>query len=152
LTEARGVVGYLIMPAAKKKTARRSRVPVPIRAIDFVMYCAKDMRHTRDFYRQLFGLKRGHEWNDFWSEFDTSPVTLCLNGPSTRKDPMWDWNGPACVGFAVDDVRVAVETCRQRKVKVLHGPVETSVCWMAWIEDPDGNRICLHSRKNGTAG
>ena len=23
---------------------------------------------------------------------------------------------------------------------------------VAWIADPDGNRICLHSRKDGTAG
>jgi predicted enzyme related to lactoylglutathione lyase len=139
------------MPAPRKKTARR-RPPVPIRAVDFVMYCTKNLRRTRDFYRQLFGLKRGHEWNDFWSEFDTSPLTLCLNGTATRKDPMWNWSGPACVAFAVDDVRAAVAACRKRKVKVLLGPVETRVCWMAWIADPAGNRICLHSRKDGTAG
>ena len=24
--------------------------------------------------------------------------------------------------------------------------------WMAWIADPAGNRLCLHSRKDGTAG
>jgi len=31
-------------------------------------------------------------------------------------------------------------------------PVETRVCWLAWIADPDGNRICRYSRKDGTAG
>jgi len=116
------------------------------------MYCAQDIRRTRAFYQKLFGLKRGHEWHDFWSEFDTAPLALCLNGTNSRQDPMWDWAGPACVAFAVDDVRAAIAACRKRRVKILIPPVETRVCWMAWIADPAGNRICLHSRKDGTAG
>jgi predicted enzyme related to lactoylglutathione lyase len=138
--------------SARRRPRARRRPPVPIRAVDFVMYCAKDLRRTRDFYRDLFGLKRGHEWNDFWSEFATDPITLCLNGTTTRQDPMWNWTGPACIAFAVDDVPAAIAACRRRRVKVLLGPIETRVCWMAWIADPDGNRICLHSRKDGTAG
>ena len=50
------------------------------------------------------------------------------------------------------DVRQTVAACRRRRVKILIEPVETRVCWMAWIADPDGNRICLHSRTDGTAG
>jgi len=49
-------------------------------------------------------------------------------------------------------VREAIKVCRRRRVKVLIDAIETSVCWMAWIADPDGNRICLHSRKDGTVG
>lgn len=140
------------MPKKKSVSRRGPRVPVPIRAVDFVMYCTKDIRRTRAFYQGLFGLKRGHEWNDFWSEFATEPLALCLNGTASRKDPMWDWAGPACVAFAVDDVCAAIAECRRRRVTILIEPVETSVCWMAWIADPAGNRICLHSRKDGTAG
>jgi hypothetical protein len=40
------------------------------------------MKKTRAFYQSLFGFKRGHEWNDFWSEFATEPLTLCLKGSS----------------------------------------------------------------------
>jgi predicted enzyme related to lactoylglutathione lyase len=137
------------MPARKKKPSARSS-KIRIRAVDFVMYCTKDMRKTRAFYQKLFGLKKGGEWNNFWSEFRTEPVTLCLNGPG--KAPKWNWQGEACIALAVDDVPQAIATCRKRRVKVLIEPVETSVCWMAWIADPDGNRICLHSRKDGTAG
>ena len=99
-----------------------------------------------------FAYKQGEEWNDWWSEFHTDPLTLCLNGTGHRRHPEWDWTGPACVALAVDDVRKAIAVCRQRRVKVLIGPTETRVCWMAWIADPDGNRICLHSRKGGSAG
>jgi predicted enzyme related to lactoylglutathione lyase len=114
------------------------------------MYCTPDMRRTRAFYQKLFGLKPGVEWNDFWSEFKTAPVTLCLNGPS--KKPGKNWQGPAAVALAVADIHAAINECRRRKVKVLVEPTETSVCWMAFIADPDGNRICLHQRKDGTAG
>jgi len=128
------------------------RPPIQVRALDLVMYNIKNMRKTRAFYQKLFGLKKGHEWNDFWSEFRTEPLTLCLNGPSKSKDPKWDWRGTACVALAVQDVREAIAVCRRHHVKVLLEPVETRVCWMAWIADPEGNRICLHSRKDGTAG
>lgn len=140
------------MPPPKKTTLSSRRAAIPVRALDFVMYNTKNLRRTRRFYQELFGLKRGEEWNDFWSEFSTEPLTLCLNGTSRSRDPKWDWRGPACVALAVDDVRAAIAICRQRGVKVLIEPVETRVCWMAWIADPDGNRICLHSRKDGTAG
>ena len=136
----------------RSRTAGRRAPPVPVRAVDFVMYCTKNIRRTRAFYRQLFGLKKGGEWNDFWSEFRTTPVTLCLNGPAPKRRSAWNWLGAACVGLAVEDVRQAVAACRRRRVKILIEPVETRVCWMAWIADPDGNRICLHSRKDGTAG
>ena len=135
-------------------TRHRIRVrkpPIPVRALDFVMYNTRNMRRTRGFYQRLFGFKRGHEWNGFWSEFSTEPLTLCLNGPSRSKHPKWDWHGPACVALAVEDVRKAIAVCRRRRVKILIEPVETRVCWMAWIADPAGNRICLHSRKDGTA-
>ncbi len=114
------------------------------------MYCTRDMRRTRDFYRRLFGLKRGEEWNDFWSEFKTSPVTFCLNGPNDK--PKWNWQGTAAIAFAVEDIQAAMRECRRRKAKILLDAVETRVCWMAFIEDPAGNRICLHQRKDGTAG
>lgn len=141
------------MKKTKGKTSARKRPPpVPIRGVDFVMYNTKDIRKTRAFYQKLFGLRKGEEWNAWWSEFHTEPLTLCLNGTKDDNSRGWDWTGPACVAFAVDDVPAAVAACRRRKVKVLIEPVETRVCWMAWIADPDGNRICLHSRKDGTSG
>lgn len=142
------------MPRKRRssKTLSSKKALIPVRALDFVMYNTKDLRGTRAFYQKLFGFKRGHEWNDFWTEFATEPLTFCLNGNSRSADPKWNWHGPACVAFAVDDVPSAVEICRRQGAKILIEPVETRVCWMAWIADPDGNRICLHSRKDGTAG
>jgi predicted enzyme related to lactoylglutathione lyase len=140
------------MARPKKKSLSSAKAAIPVLAIDFVMYNTKDIRKTRAFYQKLFGFKKGHEWNDWWSEFATEPLTLCLNGNGHSRHPDWDWSGPACVALAVDDVPTAIAKCKKRGVKVLIEPTETRVCWMAWIADPDGNRICLHSRKDGTAG
>jgi predicted enzyme related to lactoylglutathione lyase len=140
------------MARSKPKSISGKKAVIPVRALDFVMYSAKDMRKTRAFYQKIFGFKRGHEWSEFWSEFDTEPLTLCLNSTSKTIRPEWNWTGTPCVALAVDDVPKAVAKCRKRGVKILIPPVETRVCWMAWIADPAGNRICLHSRKDGSAG
>ena len=141
------------MPRPKKKSLSSKHALIHVRALDFVMYNTKDMHGTRAFYQNLFGFKPGEEWEDFWSEFDTAPITLCLNDGTSRKDnPKWNWDGAACIALAVDDVPGAVAKCRAEGVKILIEPVETSVCWMAWIADPAGNRLCLHSRKDGSAG
>lgn len=100
------------------------------------------------FYSDLFGLKRGHEYTSFWAEFATKPTTLCLCSPNKRSK----WRGKTAIALAVDDVYAAVEFLRKKRVKVLMPATTTSVCHMAFIADPDGNRICLHQRKDGTAG
>jgi predicted enzyme related to lactoylglutathione lyase len=140
----------------KKSTSKttptgRSRPPIPVRAVDFVMYGTGKMRQTRAFYQKLFGFGRGEEWNDGWSEFDTQPISFCLDGPAKgkKKSP---WSGAPAIAFAVSDIHAAMTACRRRRVKVLIPATETRVCWMALIADPEGNRICLHQRKDGTAG
>lgn len=120
------------MPRKKSKSISGPKALIPVRALDFAMYNTKDIRKTRGFYQKLFGFKRGEEWNDWWSEFATEPLTLCLNGTEHERNPEWDWSGPACIALAVDDVPAAIEQCRKNKVKVLIPPTETRVCWMAW--------------------
>ena len=133
----------------KKKTLRGA---IPIRAVDFAMYCARNPKKTRAWYQKIFGFPRGEEWNEFWSEFATEPVTFCLNGPNKSRDAKWSWHGPPAIAFAVENIHQAATICRKRKIRILKGPVETSVCWMLFITDPEKNRIVLHQRKDGTAG
>ena len=140
------------MARSAKKFLSSRRAVIPVRALDFVMYNTKDMRRTRAFYQKIFGFRRGDEWTEFWSEFATEPLTFCLNSTSKTIRPEWNWLGTPCVALAVDDVSSAIAKCRKRRVKILIEPVETRVCWMARIADPAGNRICLHSRKDGSAG
>ena len=52
----------------------------------------------------------------------------------------------------MEDVAAAVEELRGKNVPVAMEPIETPVCFMAVVEDPDGNRILLHQRKDGSFG
>jgi predicted enzyme related to lactoylglutathione lyase len=133
---------------ASKKAASGA---ITVRGVDFVMYCARNPRKTRAWYQKTFGFRRGDEWNDFWSEFGTKPVTFCLNGPS-KAGEKWKWDGPPAIAFAVPDIYEAAAICRKRRIPILKGPIETSVCWMLFISDPERNRIVLHQRKDRTAG
>jgi predicted enzyme related to lactoylglutathione lyase len=49
-------------------------------------------------------------------------------------------------------VRAAVAELRGKGVAVLSEPYETGICFLATIADPDGNRLILHQRKDGSAG
>jgi predicted enzyme related to lactoylglutathione lyase len=129
-----------------------SDAPIPIRAVDFVMYCSQDVRKLRAWYQRLFGLEPGDEWHRGWSELDTQPVTLCINGSDKDEPEAWEWRKGAALAFAVDDILAAAAACRRRRVRGLAGPIETGVCWMLFVEDPEGNPLVLHQRKDGTAG
>lgn len=130
----------------KRQPAKTPRFK--IRAVDFVMYNVRNMKRAQNFYLDVLGLKRGGEFNKFWSEFSTKPTALALCGCSQRHA----WWGSPCIALAVDNIHRATATLRARGVKILVEPEETNVCWMAFIADPDGNRVLLHQRKDGTAG
>jgi predicted enzyme related to lactoylglutathione lyase len=74
-------------------------------------------------------------------------VALALCAP-----PVALWRGGPAVALAVDAVHAAIEELRAKGVEVLADPRETGGCFTAYLADPDGNRICLHQRMDGTAG
>ena len=124
------------------------KAAIKVRAVDFIMYNVTDMKRSQAFYHDVLGLPIGCEYTDFCSEYATKPVVVALNAPRSSSR----WRGPAAAALAVKDIHAAIDALRRRRVRILMEPVETSVCWMAFIADPDGNRICIHQRKDGTAG
>jgi predicted enzyme related to lactoylglutathione lyase len=120
------------------------------KALDFVVYSVPDMKKAFAFYRDTLGIDFPLvEEGKTWTEFDSPPLALALHQP---REGSFSWPGTPAVGLAVDDVYAAVEELRAKGVKIVSEPVETSVCHMAFIEDPFGNRLCLHQRKDGTVG
>ncbi len=49
-------------------------------------------------------------------------------------------------------VNAVIEELRQKGVKIVSDIGETPVCYEALIQDPDGNLLLIHQRKDGTAG
>ena len=121
------------------------------RAVDFVSYSVTDMDRSEAFYRDVLGLdvevargKPGTRAAGFM-EFDAGGTTIGLiQQPESFPN--------AIVALAVEDVHAAVEELRGKGVPISMEPIETPVCFMAVVADPDGNQVLLHQRKDGTFG
>jgi predicted enzyme related to lactoylglutathione lyase len=122
------------------------------KAIDFVYYTVRDVVSSVPFYRDTLGLELESlsEEGQGWAEFAAPPTTLALVGATPDSpDP---GAGGSAVALAVDDVERAVEELQEEGTTVLMDSVETGVCTMAVVTDPDGNPLMLHRRDDGTHG
>ncbi len=118
------------------------------RAVDFVSYNVTDMARAEAFYRDVLGLNVVTPWGGpgrRFPEFEAGGTTISLT--SLPQLP-----SGAIVALAVDDARATVEELRSKGVSIVMEPLETRVCYMALVADPDGNQIVIHQRKDGTAG
>jgi len=126
-----------------------------IRGTDFVLYEVSSLEKSIPFYRDILGLTLISEENNedlSWAEFDATPTTLSLYAPLKTENRPPNTGGGTCIMLAVDDAQEAVDYLKSKNVPVTFGPFETKVCFIVEILDPDGNKIGLHQRKDGTAG
>ena len=121
---------------------------------DFVLYEVSDMDRSIAFFRDTLGLKLEFTTEDFpWAEFSAPPTTLALFDPKKFRAEAPDPKiGGASIYLAVEDVNATVEELKEKGVPIAFDPMESPVCWLAGILDPDGNLVGLHQRKDGTWG
>lgn len=129
-----------------------------VRGTDFVVYQVSDMSRSVPFYRDTLGLSYigGHGWSpgdakpeEAWIEFDVPPTTLALYqaGDDTPLSP------GGTLAVSVENVEETLSELKAKGVKCLwEDPIDTPVCHFAIIFDPDGNKIGIHWRKDGTCG
>lgn len=112
--------------------------------IAFTAYAVTNMRRARKFYEGALGLKPTRVLSKNFVEYDIGKGTLVVAcapkiWPPSRKG--------ACAALEVADFEAAVEHLKKKKIKLSMGPIESPVCWMLAVRDPDGNQISLHKRK-----
>ena len=128
------------------------QVQVQVRGVDFILISSGDMERSLAFYGDILGLERTAGSSARWVEFDAGGSTIAVGVPPPgAPQPPFRANG-VTFALAVPDARAAIEAVRARGVAVLQEVVETPVCFMGLIADPDGNMIFLHQRKDGSAG
>ena len=115
--------------------------------IAFTGYPVTNLKRARRFYDGTLGLKPAKIFGDdntAWVEYDIGPGTLSIgNGaPDWKPAP-----GGGSVGLEVDDFDAAISQLKQSGAPFRLGPIETPVCRMAVVSDPDGNSITIHRRK-----
>jgi catechol 2,3-dioxygenase-like lactoylglutathione lyase family enzyme len=115
--------------------------------IAFIGYPSTDLARSRQFYETVLGLTPSTPPTaaSRWIEYNIGPGTLAL-GQSPNWPPAPD--GPSAA-LEVENFDETVAALRTKGVAFLIGPLETPVCHMVVIRDPDGNRLTLHRRKQG---
>ena len=114
--------------------------------IAFTAYAVTDLARSRVFYEEVLCLtpsllKEGVQW----VEYAVGNGTLGI-GVSDQWKPSRD--GPA-VALEVENFEEAISHIKAMNVPFEMGPLETPVCHMAVVRDPDGGKICIHKRKPG---
>jgi predicted enzyme related to lactoylglutathione lyase len=121
---------------------------IKISEIAYTAYPVTDMPRARAFYEGLLGLKTGmifeHEGKQ-WIEYDINGGTLGISNMSADKwKPSSD--GPS-LALEVTDFAAAVAVLRGGNTTFYIEPMDTGVCEMAIVADPDGNSLIIHRRK-----
>ena len=117
-----------------------------VTGVDFVSIPTQDLERAVEFYGTTLGLRRSMykpEYN--FAEFETGTVTLSVVNPEKMKIGEFSPNQNH-LALHVEDVKAAREELEGRGVSFLGDTFDTGVCHMAFLKDPDGNALMLHSR------
>ena len=119
-----------------------------VAAIAFTGYPVTDISRARAFYEGVLKLTSTttfeHEGRA-WIEYDLGSGTLAISNMSSEQwKPSSD--GPA-IALEVEDFDAAIVALRKAGATFLIEPMDTGVCQMAIIADPDGNSVCIHKRR-----
>jgi predicted enzyme related to lactoylglutathione lyase len=114
-----------------------------ITSIAFTVYPVSDMARARKFYEHTLGLKLTHNFRDEWVEYDLGDATFAITTMDMGHPP---GSKGAVVGFEVTDLDAFVKRLKDRAVPFVLDIMQTAVCRMAVIEDPDKNHITIHKR------
>lgn len=113
----------------------------------FVSYAITDVAKARAFYEGVLGLKTGSVWESEASafiEYEIGPDTLAIGKGAPNFKP---GKTGATVALEVEDFDGAMKELKAKKVKFIMDAYDGPVCTMVLIEDPDGNQIMIHRRK-----
>ncbi|HEY7381472.1 MAG TPA: VOC family protein [Gaiella sp.] len=114
----------------------------PITKLDFVAVPSTDAERTRAFYVDTLGLRPDERSRfEFWAG-DTcfgiwEPATYGIEFVAQKT---------AHPALHVDNVDAARAELEAKGVEFVGETFDTGVCKMAFLADPDGNNLMLHSR------
>jgi len=115
-----------------------------VSGVDFVSIPTRDLDASMRFYGEVLGLERTELREPFNAEFQAGNVTLCvLHAEKMGFEFCVNHNHLA---LHVDDFDAACATLAERGVTFTGDHVDTGVCHMAFLADPDGNELMIHHR------
>jgi catechol 2,3-dioxygenase-like lactoylglutathione lyase family enzyme len=111
-----------------------------VEQVDFVSVATRDAERAVASYRDVLGLPES-EHSD--AEIETPNVTLSCWNPEQQGEPFSP--NESGIALRVANVAEAVEEFKAAGGEVV-GIVDSGVCHMGFVKDPDGNVLILHKR------
>ena len=118
---------------------------IQVERTDFVSVPVQDIARAKQFYGETLGLPLV-SGDDAWPEFQLGEnVSLYLIDPTNIGQA---FRGPhsSHIALRVADVAAARATLEAAGVEFQGDTLDTGVCHMAFLADPDGNALMLHHR------
>lgn len=115
-----------------------------IKNIAFVGIPVTDMKRAREFYEDMLGLQPDPEMTgEHWTEYSIGEATLAIACVGEQWKPSNDGTSAA---LEVENLEEAIARFEERKLA--YDKVDSPVCRMAIVEDPDGNKLIIHKLKS----
>src|ERR1700730_2996301 len=136
----------------RKRQSRRQTKPAQIPNnkmkapnIAFTGIPVTDIKRARAFYEGALGLKPSANFSEgVWIEYEIGDDTLAIGSVGDQWKPSPDGTS---VAIEVDDFEGAIKDLKAAGAKFDTENVESPVCRMAVVQDPDGNKIIIHKLK-----
>ena len=114
-----------------------------IKKIAFVGIPVTDMERARAFYEDVLGLQPHPEMTgQHWTEYSIGDGTLAIACVGEQWKPA---NEGTSAALEVENLEEAIARFEERKIA--YDKVDSPVCRMAIIQDPDGNKLIIHKLK-----
>ena len=115
-----------------------------IKAIAFVGIPVTNMKKARAFYEEVLGLRPDPEMTgEMWTEYPVGVGTIAIGCVGDQWLPSDQGTSAA---LEVENLEDAVARLEERKIPCHE--VESPVCRMAIVQDPDGNKLIIHKLKS----
>ena len=115
-----------------------------IKNIAFVGIPVTDMKRARQFYEGVLGLQSDPEMTgEHWTEYPIGEGTLAIACVGEQWKPS---NEGTSAALEVENFEAAIARLEERKIA--YDKVDSPVCRMAIIEDPDRNKLIIHKLKS----
>ncbi len=117
-----------------------------IQKIGFVGIPVTDLKRARAFYEGVLDLPVREEMaGGDWIEYDLGGDTVSI---TTAMEGMWmPSDQGTCAALEVEDFDAAIEKLKAAAIPFAMDAMETPVCRLAIVQDPDGNKLCIHKVK-----
>jgi predicted enzyme related to lactoylglutathione lyase len=116
-----------------------------VTGVDFVGVPTRDLDAAVAFYGETLGLRRSAYMPDRgFAEFETGNLTLSVIMP--EKMGLEYQPNKNAIALHVEDMEAARARLEAAGVSFMGETFDTSVCFMSFFADPDGNALMLHHR------